>query len=193
MVTSVPMLVVWVISMPILSLILLYKGKRQGENSKLRNYFLILYQGLKPNAIYWEYVNTMRKILILTSLLFTKTTSILFSLVILMLSARIQVIVKPYKNKDHYRTEFLAMMAGAVTISTALIFIQRDNNDVLDTVLFIIMILINLKFIFEWIHLMARAYQDNNTLAKTVRSPFTHRSLFCSQKFSEPPKITRNP
>lgn len=149
--------------MPVISLILIYKGFKQEEESKLRNYFLILYQGLKPKAIYWEYINTLRKILLLCSLLLPKSISVFVSLIVLVSSARIEVFIKPYKNPDHYKVEFLAMMAGAATISTSLIYSQKVHNDNLDTILFVIMILINLKFILEWLYLICKSYEDKNT------------------------------
>ena len=44
---ALPILVVWVISMPLIALILLFKNYKKDYNNKVKQYFLILYQGLK--------------------------------------------------------------------------------------------------------------------------------------------------
>jgi len=73
------MIAFWVIGMPILSLILLFKNFNSSEDNKIKQYFLILYQGLKPKRFYWEYINTMRKILILVALLLPSSLKIALS------------------------------------------------------------------------------------------------------------------
>ena len=60
-----PILIVWVISMPLTALILLYKNHKATDDNKVKQYFLILYQGLRPEAFNWEFVNTVRKSLLL--------------------------------------------------------------------------------------------------------------------------------
>lgn len=90
---------------------MIYYGKKT-SNSKIKGYFLILYQGLRPEVAYWEFVNTLRKGVILLSLLFSRTVSIYISIVVLVTTARLQIWLKPYKKKENYKVEFLAMMAG---------------------------------------------------------------------------------
>lgn len=66
---ALPILLIWVISMPAIALIFLFKNKKEAKSNKKRQYFLILYQGLTPQCFYWEFVNILRKALILASLL----------------------------------------------------------------------------------------------------------------------------
>jgi len=63
---AVPMLVVWVFGSPILVLTILIKNRDKLSDKEIKNYFYVLYQGLKPNRFYWEFVNTLRKIIILS-------------------------------------------------------------------------------------------------------------------------------
>ena len=48
-----------------LALGIITKNRKHLEEGKVKKYFLILYQGLKPSVYYWEFVNTFRKFLIL--------------------------------------------------------------------------------------------------------------------------------
>ena len=96
---SLPILILWVCASPITALVLMvkYKNFKNGEGKGNIRIFLILEQGLKPDKFYWEFVNTLRKVLILFSLLFNKSVAITFSLFTLIISARLQVYLKPYK------------------------------------------------------------------------------------------------
>ena len=58
---ALPIIVIWVVSMPLIALYLLYKNHNKNEDNKVKQYFLILYQGLKPRAYYWEFVNIFLK------------------------------------------------------------------------------------------------------------------------------------
>ena len=93
---------------------------------------LILYQGLKPNRYYWEFVNTLRKVLILMSFALLVIVSlaykILISLMILLFTFRIQVRLKPYKNDNYNNIEILAIFAGSITLFSGLIFINDEGN-----------------------------------------------------------------
>ena len=60
-----PILVIWVFAMPILALVLLFKSFKKHKNNKMMQYLLILYQGLRHEIFYWEFINTFRKSIIL--------------------------------------------------------------------------------------------------------------------------------
>jgi hypothetical protein len=62
---ALPMLAVWVIGMPLSAFLVMYKYRGNLEDWHVKKYFLILYQGLRKETFYWEFVNTSRKILIL--------------------------------------------------------------------------------------------------------------------------------
>ena len=68
---AAPILILWVCASPLLALVLMfkYKGANSEKGKRIFEYFLILQQGLKPDKFYWEFVNILRKILILFSLL----------------------------------------------------------------------------------------------------------------------------
>ena len=73
--TGIPMLVIWVLGMPIIAFIFLYKSRNNLEDPTVKKYLLILYQGLRKETFYWELVNTLRKFLILAFNAFLSTYS----------------------------------------------------------------------------------------------------------------------
>ncbi|CAI2378011.1 unnamed protein product [Moneuplotes crassus] len=165
---AMPMIIIWVISCPLIVLILILKGKHQDKNGAVRRYFLNMYQGLKPNAVYWEFVNTLRKIIILLSLLMTKTVSIFISLSVLIITSRIQINLKPYKNEAHSRVEYLAVISGVFAIVTALLYSQAVQVQWLNDCILIVLVFANLRFVFEWAYLVLKIYRDKHVVIQTI-------------------------
>ena len=153
---AIPILVVWVIGAPVLALVILYKHRKNHDEGYIKDYMLMLYQGLKPNAFYWEFVNTLRKGLVLWCSVFLSTESpiyqILWSVVILIIIMRLQHSIKPYKYYINNDLEFSAINAGIVTLFWGMIFSQSQaSNDAFNTVALAFLILINSVFILQWV------------------------------------------
>ena len=72
---GLPILIFWVIGLPAYAFYVLTKHRNELENPEYRKYYLLLYQGLKPKAYYWEFVNTFRKFSILAINALTNTFS----------------------------------------------------------------------------------------------------------------------
>jgi len=68
-------LLIWVLGMPLIAFVILYRNRNNLEDTQMKKYLLILYQGLRPQAFYWEIVNTFRKFMILTFNVFLSTYS----------------------------------------------------------------------------------------------------------------------
>ena len=128
---GVSILAFWVIFLPLLALYLLFKNIRKGDHNKINMYFLILYQGLKKDIFYWEFVNTLRKVLILVSFAalatFPPLYKIMISVIILIITARVQIRLNPYKNSNHSEIEILAIVSGTMTIFSGLKLIFSFN------------------------------------------------------------------
>ena len=58
------MILIWILGLPILGITFLTIKKNKIEDVAFKKYFLILYQGMKKNRIYWEFVNVLRKVFI---------------------------------------------------------------------------------------------------------------------------------
>jgi len=73
--TGLPMLVIWVLGMPLIVFIILFRNRKDLDNPAVKKYFLMLYQGLRKETFYWELVNTLRKFLIVGFNVFLSTYS----------------------------------------------------------------------------------------------------------------------
>ena len=152
---AVPMLAVWVIGAPCLALVILYKNRKDLDSVYIKSYMLVLYQGLKPQVFYWEFVNTLRKLLILIVSVFMATQSlnyqVLISVVILYSIYRLQLRLNPYKYEENNYLEQYAINAGTLTILWGLIFIQSNSYTLFNTLALVFMIFVNSAFILLWV------------------------------------------
>ena len=155
-----PNLVFWIIGAPILMYINLYKNKKKLEEEYMTSYFLILYQGYRQEVYYWEFVNTIRKIFIMTFDTILSTSSrfyaILLSFIFIILTIRLQIKLKPYKNDANNNLEVRAIGVNAVTIYCGILFDQSHDNKVssLVNIAFIILVIANSIFLLEWTYML---------------------------------------
>ncbi|CAI2368076.1 unnamed protein product [Moneuplotes crassus] len=166
-IVGIPIILVWVIACPLITYLVILKQRKKKDN-RMMGYFLIIYQGLKPEVIYWEFVNTMRKVAILLFLLFELKVAINLSLIVLLLTARIQIKIKPYKNFENNKIEFLSTMGGATLTMGALVYSRHEQHDVLNGFVFLSIAIVNCKFLIEWLILLMQLYQGKNKFAQTT-------------------------
>ena len=178
-----PILVIWVIFIPIFALILLTIYIKKDGDNKVKQYMLILYQGLKPDRYYWEFVNSLRKVLILMSFTIFVTFSIVYKImiatIILFITFRIQVYLNPYKKKEYNSIEILALLAGTIKISSGLIFSidDEDQESFWDTVILIFVIIFNIAFMIRWTYLFIQSMSEKYKMFKKIIIVIQY--LFC--------------
>ncbi|CAI2365451.1 unnamed protein product [Moneuplotes crassus] len=170
---AVPICIIWVISMPLLGFILLYKNRKGTKDNKVGrktqiSYLHILYQGLTPECFYWEFINTIRKTLVLACLLLSQYVRIFFGVSILFVSGRIQIQLKPYKNEDHNKVEFLAINAGVITILSGLVFSEQDSVESMDTLTLALVLGANILFLTYWTYLLLTGYEEKYKAARII-------------------------
>jgi hypothetical protein len=145
----------------LLVLIILIKNRNNLEDPSIERYYLVLYQGLKPKVFYWEFVNTMRKVVMPLSNVLLSTASgyyrAMIAVLILIIIFRVQQKLQPYKLDENNQIEILAVMAGMLTLFGALLFIESPDGDTedvafLQTFSLICIVSINIYFILRWIH-----------------------------------------
>ena len=154
-----PILVIWVIFTPIFALVMLAVNIKKGDGNKIKQYMLILYQGLKIDRYYWEFVNTLRKVLILMSfsllITFNPAYRIMVSVIILLITFRVQVGLSPYKKSEYNDVEILAILAGTMTLLSGVVFsTDEDQNTVLNVLILITVIIFNITYICRWAYLL---------------------------------------
>lgn len=142
---------------------------KKPESNKIREYMLILYQGLKPNRFYWEFCNTLRKVLVLSTFVLSSNLRIMVSLSVLVTSGRLQIFLKPYKNEENNNCEMLAITAGTITTISGLVYSQDDNVEQLNYTFMVMILLFNAVFLLDWSYLMIKNYDHKLRFLKKVR------------------------
>jgi hypothetical protein len=109
---AVPMLVVWVFGCPLLALLALYKHRNRLNDAAFQRYFIVLYQGLKDDKFYWEIVNTVRKVFIVSINVFFSSYPLFYkgaiAIILLIAFIRIQIKLKPFKMEGNNEWELLS-------------------------------------------------------------------------------------
>lgn len=149
--------------MPVIAFVILFKSmKSENENSKMKSYFLVLYQGLKPSVFYWEFVNSLRKVLILVAFLLPTAYKVTASTFILIIIWRIQKYIQPYRNDQFNDVEILGINAAIVIILTGIAFNQNDTdtNNFLNFVLLFFILVLNFIFLMKWFILMIENFGE---------------------------------
>jgi hypothetical protein len=167
-VLTLPILIIWVAACPLVALLLLVKNIKKEDGNKAKQYLLILYQGLKRDKFYWEFVNTLRKVFLLLILMLSDTLKVLFSATLLYLTIRLQLYLKPYKEEGNNKIEILALTAGLVTLLSSIVFISEESVGFIDICLLIFILLINLKFILEWLYRLFQCISEKSKLFQIV-------------------------
>ena len=104
----------------------------------------MLYQGLKIDRFYWEFINTTRKAVLLCLPAFMSTASlnykVLSATTIMLIILRVQHDLEPYKDDTNNKLEFNEIITGAFTIYATLIFQNDDekSNGQIDLLVFLV-------------------------------------------------------
>ncbi|CAI2370559.1 unnamed protein product [Moneuplotes crassus] len=188
---GIPILTVYVLALPVVSFIILAKHKHKLSDWGFQKYFFILYQGLKPERYYWEFVNTLRKfgILAINSLMISVSINykLLLSVAVMIALLRIQNTLKPYKNTENNQIELLAIMSGSITIFSCIIFSQNEERypgfHLMATIL---IFMINSYFLVQFTYLIICAIDSSNEYYKCIIKVLS--KLLC-KKYTEPNKV----
>ena len=60
------MLLIWVIGFPVAGFVLLFMNRKRLNERKVKEKYLMLYQGLRDQTFYWEFLNTGRKVMLVS-------------------------------------------------------------------------------------------------------------------------------
>ena len=82
---SIPSIIIWSAGIPMFAFYLLFKNRHNLNDIEIKRYYLMLYQGLKEDWFYWEFINTVRKLVILWMNSLLSTFSLFFRLLPLTL------------------------------------------------------------------------------------------------------------
>jgi len=158
------MFVLYVVGVPLLAFIILFKNRMKLNKPEVLRYILLLYQGLKHERYYWELCNTARKCILLALHVFIpddlKILKALFGVFTLFIFSTMQARINPFKISVISRLGKLTylkyienreMLSSLLTLYGGLIFVQNTKSLVFINIIFFIVILIfNIRFIVLW-------------------------------------------
>mmetsp|Transcript_11107 Transcript_11107/g.9835 ORF Transcript_11107/g.9835 Transcript_11107/m.9835 type:complete len:229 (+) Transcript_11107:246-932(+) len=154
----------------------------------MNHYFLILNQGLRIDVFYWEFINTLRKILILLAFLCEDWLKVLLASLVLVITVRIQVAIHPYKVEQNNNVEIMAVFAGLITILSSVLFIGEIQVKNLNNFFLFFSIFVNLVFVLKWLALFLQIYQNKSEkikLAVTILNWLTRSKTVEAVEYSE--------
>ena len=97
------------------------------------------------------------------------TYSLMVAIIILVLTFRIQIFLKPYKNDKNNNAEILAILAGTLTISLGLLYTSgEDQQKFLNFILLLFTIMFNITFILRWSYLLIACMSDKYKFFKRI-------------------------
>jgi hypothetical protein len=90
-----------VIGSPVAAFLILYINRNRLDKPEVLKYIILFYQGLKHDNYYWELVNTLRKVLLLSYHVFVpddlKIMKALFGVLTMFLIYLVQARLQPFK------------------------------------------------------------------------------------------------
>ena len=151
------MILIWSLGIPLAAFIILYRNRHNLESTEVKKYYLMIYQGLKNDRFYWEFVNTGRKVLILSINVFLSRESLFYRLlsitVLLTIFYRVQINLEPYKLKLNNGLERVEAIAGALTMFGGILFVsEEDEVQIFNIIIFLCIMVANFYFILLWIY-----------------------------------------
>ena len=154
------MIIIWVFGWPILALIVLYKNKKNLHQTNIQRYFIVLYQGLKDNRYYWEFVNTFRKVMIVSINVFLSSYALFYkgvsAIILIMILLRIQLNLDPYKLNVNNEWEYWSYTSSLITLFGGVLYVTDIQRvGFIDIFVFIVIIVINFYFLLLWTYLIS--------------------------------------
>ena len=162
-----PTILIWGIGIPLSAFILIYRNRNKLEEESVKHYYLLLYQGLKKEWFYWEFVNTSRKVLVLSINIFLSTYPLmyrlLFNIILLIGFLRLQIHLQPYKRDRTNKLERKELIAGIMSMFGGTLFIdEKDKINEINLAVFIFVVALNIHFIIYWVYWLLFALKDTH-------------------------------
>ena len=167
-IVGIPSIIIWVIATPVFAFVILFKNRDKLEDEDIKKYYLILYQGLTDKVFYWEFVNTIRKVIIIGVNTVLSVLSIIYRLmlciIILVAIERLQVKLKPYKLEENNRIEIKAIVGGTTILFWGLLFEEGSKHYYpwFNTMAILIILTYNSYFVLGWLYLLIWSFKIKN-------------------------------
>ncbi|CDW73478.1 UNKNOWN [Stylonychia lemnae] len=149
---ALPLLLIWVLGLPIIGFYSTFKRRYQIENQKFMQARLKpICQGLKKECFYWEFFNVIRKVMLISVNVFLQKSIPLFKAMFMILfsflSQRFQQRIKPYQNPLYNELEYREMLSTSITFFATLFFVNEEIEYGVQVIFMSLIIISNLWFI----------------------------------------------
>eukprot|EP00347_Sterkiella_histriomuscorum_P022190 403331357 len=160
---GIPLFLIWIVGFPLLGLIYLYKRRLALQDPMIFSRFRILYQGLKNEYFYWDFLNlSIKTFVAFTNVYLNLQPDIFKSLVVLLVIAlflQYQKKTQPYKNPLINQLEYNEYMTILVTFFGSLFFVQDEIDNFIRVLAFVVIIIFNVKFLVLWIYCLIQTFK----------------------------------
>lgn len=116
--------------------------------------YKIIYRGLNTKHFYWEFVNILRKIFLVSVNVFLQSEIELFkamiTLLILAIIMRVQQYLKPYKDELINILEYREITTSVVTFFGSLLFVSEDVSEPVRICTLTVILICNAWFFSLW-------------------------------------------
>ena len=171
------MILIWVLGIPLFGIIFLTVKRKEILKPKFKKNFLILYQGLKPNRYYWEFVNVLRKVFVMLSNVIIPNEMwsyrIMLAIIFLLCFLRLQLRLKPYKKQLHNDLEQREILCSLITLYSGIYFNSGSLAFWMDIVLILFLTVVNYYFfsaiIFCFLRIPNLRYERYYKVVRVVR------------------------
>ena len=188
-IVGIPCFIIWVIAAPVVAFIILFRNRNHLEDKTIKKYYLILYQGFTRDVFYWEFINTIRKVLLiaLNSMLsmISVIYRILLCIILLITVERLQQKLNPYILKENNEIEIKAIIAGTIVLFWGLVFEEgaKYHYPKFNKMGFAIIIVYNSHFILIWTYLFLDSLNFKNEKLKMFVKIYSY--LVCKYKVKQ--------
>lgn len=101
---SIPALLLWGLGVPLTSMVLLFKNRRNLLNEEIKLKYGFLFLGYSQHSFYWEFIIMYRKVFMAFVSVFLASVSTtlqgLLAFFVLMISLLLQIARQPYNHKS---------------------------------------------------------------------------------------------
>lgn len=159
LIVSIPGIVVWIIGLPVVCLLILYRLRRGLLDPMTQLKFSFLYKGYHQKWYFWEFVILYRKVALVCAAVFLSTVAIMVQalsvLAVLLIALFFQLQIQPFNLPVFNRLELKSILVSSVTIYAGL-FYQTDSIGIIHidaevkVLLFVAILSANGYFLLGW-------------------------------------------
>ncbi|EAR88968.2 transmembrane protein, putative (macronuclear) [Tetrahymena thermophila SB210] len=144
-----PFLISWVIVIPFILLVHIYRNRSKLDSLFTNMKFGFLYREYKSNVYYWEFIKIAQKLSIILALNFYYQNVVIKGLLVILIITAYGIIsnkLKPYKEDEQNYIDSLSTKVCALTIYLCLLMYQNDYKYLV--IISVLMIfIINISFV----------------------------------------------